>query len=335
MKTIFQLSLPVRTACLLLVATLAADFASCQVNKSNEDGRGGMAIPLTSSTTISEAEKSAALGSVNYTTPPLLFSTYVVKQGDNLWTLCRDDFGLNRGTIYSVNGITKAKMLRVGEVLRIPNQDGLYYTVKQGDTLYSIANNFNTRGGGDVVKEEDIVNANQLFTSAIRPGEQLFIPGATMDDMRQREITGDLFYWPVPSHYITSPYGRRRDPFTNRGWEFHTGIDIRAPMGTPVCAPMAGTVIETGNAAGGSDRDRIFGNYIIIRHNSEYTTLYGHLSQILVRPGQRVTVGTVIGKSGDTGEATGPHLHFTVYKYGSIVNPTFLMAAKSAEQVKY
>jgi LysM repeat protein len=294
------------------------DAANALPDSGNDDSD-----TLSDEKAVAEAERIGLPDDVHYGAPPLSFTSYTVKPGDNIWTLCSHVFGLNRGTIFSVNGIKEAKALQIGEVLHVPNQDGLYYTVKKGDTLDGIVKRFS--GDGDDVSIKDISNANELFASVIIPGQRLFIPGATMDDLMERGITGDIFYWPVPSHHITSPYGRRRNPFTRTGYEFHAGIDIRAPMGTPVRAPMAGRVVETGSAIGHSYRSRIYGNYVVIRHNSEYTTLYGHLSRILVRVGQHVNVGTLIGKSGMTGRANGPHLHFTVYKNGRTVNPVYLM----------
>jgi murein DD-endopeptidase MepM/ murein hydrolase activator NlpD len=93
---------------------------------------------------------------------------------------------------------------------------------------------------------------------------------------------------------------------------------MAAPTGTSIYAAMVGVVITAGwNAT--------YGNYVIISHHSGYRTLYGHMNSIAVSVGRSVSTTTKIGTVGNTGLSTGPHLHFTVYKNGSTVNPIRLM----------
>lgn len=106
-------------------------------------------------------------------------------------------------------------------------------------------------------------------------------------------------------YWITSMFGFRRDPFTGET-SYHDGVDLAAPTGTPVFAPLDGTVVYAKNMRG-------FGKTIMIEHGG-YITLYGHLSMIQVKQGERVTKGDLIGNVGSTGRSTGPHLHWSVYK---------------------
>jgi murein DD-endopeptidase MepM/ murein hydrolase activator NlpD len=101
---------------------------------------------------------------------------------------------------------------------------------------------------------------------------------------------------------ITSRFGWRTHPLTGTR-RFHSGLDIGAPSGTPVVATASGTVISAGWNGG-------YGKAIIIQHNDVQQTLYGHLSEISVQPGQQIAQGVVIGLVGSTGNSTGPHLHF-------------------------
>ncbi len=101
---------------------------------------------------------------------------------------------------------------------------------------------------------------------------------------------------------VTSPFGWRIHPISGAS-SFHAGTDLGAPMGAPVLAAASGQVISA-NWMGG------YGNAIVIQHNQTQETLYGHLSEINVQPGQRVEPGMVIGRVGSTGYSTGPHLHF-------------------------
>ena len=120
--------------------------------------------------------------------------------------------------------------------------------------------------------------------------------------------------------YVTQGYGRT--PYSARyPQNWHNGIDIGAPIGTPVLAAEAGTVVATGNQDAYC-RKGAYGKFIIIKHENNLVTLYGHLSRQIVQKGDIVSRGQLIGYSGRTGYATGPHLHFTVY-----AGPTFYMGA--------
>lgn len=113
--------------------------------------------------------------------------------------------------------------------------------------------------------------------------------------------------WPVTGR-ITSEFGEKRSTGT------HTGIDIAAPTGTPILAPADGTIERTFS-------NSIGGNQIIIEHAAGLKTGYAHLSTTDVKPGQRVRRGQQIGRVGNTGRSTGPHLHFSVTLLGIRQNP--------------
>ena len=93
---------------------------------------------------------------------------------------------------------------------------------------------------------------------------------------------------------------------------------MACPTGTPIYASMSGTVQVAG-------WHNSYGNYVIIKHKDGYQTLYGHMSKILTTKGEKVTQGQKIGLVGSTGYSTGPHLHFTVYKNGTLVDPLTLL----------
>lgn len=114
--------------------------------------------------------------------------------------------------------------------------------------------------------------------------------------------------------YITSEFGPRIDPLTGKR-HFHTGIDIASEPGTPVKATGGGEVTKVGFEARG------MGIYVIIKHNSEMETLYGHLSRAVVKKGQKIKRGDIIGFVGNTGRSTGYHLHYEVKVNGLPVNP--------------
>ena len=130
---------------------------------------------------------------------------------------------------------------------------------------------------------------------------------------RVREAVAPLpSTWPVRAA-INSHFGRRRSPWTDEP-EFHKGVDIAAPKGTEVVAPAPGSVVFTG--VNGS-----YGLTVKVQHAAGVETLYGHLSKVSVRAGDRVARGQEIGRAGNTGRSTGAHLHYEVLVAGRAVNP--------------
>ena len=137
------------------------------------------------------------------------------------------------------------------------------------------------------------------------------------DEDAGRDIPSVIFTcaasFPLESTTVTSDFGDRTNPISNKE-EIHTGIDIAAGYGTPVTAAWPGNVYETGE-------DEIYGKYILIRHANNFFTKYCHLSEISVDENDFVLAGEEIGKTGDSGWATGSHLHFEVIVEGHYIDP--------------
>jgi hypothetical protein len=124
------------------------------------------------------------------------------------------------------------------------------------------------------------------------------------------------FTWPLPGHtQITDPFGMRTNPVTGQSNDFHTGIDIAAPLGTPILAAKDGVVTSV------TTNDPIYGTCITIDHGNGETTFYGHMSQSYVTDGEHVTAGQPIAPVGSEGRSTGPHLHFEIRINGIPTNP--------------
>ena len=121
--------------------------------------------------------------------------------------------------------------------------------------------------------------------------------------------------YPLKSIKVTCPYGYRRDPFTGK-LSWHNGLDLRA-KNEPAYAMMDGFVEKVGY-------DNRSGNYVTLRHGN-YHVSYCHLSSIIVRKGERVFPGIIVGVTGNTGRSTGSHLHLTCKKDGESFNPTILL----------
>ena len=240
-------------------------------------------------------------------TQPVSYQTYKVRSGDTISGIAKK-FGLtNISTLISVNDIGNVRQLAAGQKLKIPSIDGIIYTVKKGDSLSSITEKYK-------ISLEQLLDVNELNSETLTAGQQLFLPGAAMDASSLRNAMGELFRMPISAKFRwSSPYGYRIDPIAGVK-SFHTGTDMACPTGTPILAAMSGRVTTTGI-------NRVYGNYVIIDHGNGYQTLYAHMSKIIASKGQWVSQGTRIGLVGSTGYSTGPHLHFTVYKNGKLVDP--------------
>ncbi len=248
-------------------------------------------------------------GSLELTLEPppdqgLFYTVYRVVKGDTISEIAAS-YGVTTDSIVTFNGITNARTLSIGKYLKVPSLNGILYSAKEGDTAASLAEAYGI--SADRIKE-----LNNLDDEPVSKGHKLFLPDARLSSWVLREISGDLFSWPVRG-WVTSWYGWRNDPFSGSR-SFHTGIDIGASRGTSVRAAMEGVVTATGYSA-------TSGNYVVLRHHAGYTSMYGHLDKILVSAGKSVTQSTVIGLVGNTGYSTGTHLHFTVSKNGRTMNP--------------
>jgi len=161
-------------------------------------------------------------------------------------------------------------------------------------------------------------------TSCILPPAQ---KDTVLDAYRQHTApTDSLFIRPVEGRR-TSAFGWREHPI-DHDEQWHNGIDIAAPVGTPVRAAAAGQVLFSGTQSG-------YGNVVIIQHAEGYTTLYAHNAANLVSVGTAVQQGQPIATVGSTGRTTGPHLHFEVRKDGQRLDPAPFLEAGSARALKF
>lgn len=196
---------------------------------------------------------------------------------------------------------------------------GVVHTVGRGETLWRISNTYG-------VDAEEVADLNNISDPAeIRAGQKLFIPGvrkprrvvpnvelASVKRDREEKIVVEKgrFIWPLRGT-VSSGFGLR-------GGERHDGVDIRAPRGTEIKASDDGVVVV-------NDFFRAYGNIIILEHRNGYYTVYAHNKKNLVAKGDRVSRGQTIASVGDSGNATGYHLHFEVRKGKKTLNPLFYL----------
>ncbi len=170
---------------------------------------------------------------------------------------------------------------------------------------------------GEFARYGRVLYANLILRGDQRPLYRYRTTKGTDDyfDEKGRSARKALMRTPINGARLSSGYGRRRHPILGYT-KMHRGADFAAPRGTPIYAGGSGTVVYRARKGG-------YGNYIRIRHNSEYSTAYAHMKSFArkVRRGSRVRQGQVIGYVGSTGRSTGPHLHYEILRRGRQVNP--------------
>jgi len=238
------------------------------------------------------------------------WTTHVVAAGETISGIALRH-SISQESIIALNDIRESWNLQVGRALRIPNMNGIPYTVRENDTLNTIARNM-------AIPLNVLLDANDIYNDNIVPGQVLFIPGGRMDATELRRAI-----WRSPDRpmirpvggRITSDFGWREDPFSpgSGRMQLHRAVDLAGRIGDPVRAAMRGTVLHRG-------ANPTYGNFIVLQHG-EYQTLYAHLSAFSVAVGETVRQGQEIGRVGNTGRTTGPHLHFAVFYRGEPVNP--------------
>lgn len=230
---------------------------------------------------------------------------YEVVSGDNLSSIAQK-FNITVDTILWANDLNSKSSIKVGQKLVILPVSGLSYKVKSGDTVSGLASRFN-------VPERDIVDFNKTDNNKLIVGESIIIPGGKIStkvavitntkNPTKSTVAGVIN---TTSGSMAKPIGA--GSIKTQGIHGHNGVDFGAPIGTQVYASMDGvvTLTRSGGWNGG------YGNYVVIKHNNGVQTLYAHLDSVSVNKGENVSKGQSIGRSGNTGQSTGPHLHFEV-----------------------
>jgi murein DD-endopeptidase MepM/ murein hydrolase activator NlpD len=197
---------------------------------------------------------------------------------------------------------------------------GVYHVVERHQTFYRICKTY----GVDI---KEVASLNGIVDpSKIQAGQRIFIPGAKKV-LKVEIIIEDVvaepgerakiaykkldFTWPVE--------GKISDVFEGAESKRHQGIDISSSLGTPIKASNSGMVIYSNNTIKG------YGNLIIIRHSEEFVTVYAHNQVNLIEEGMWVEKGQIIGKVGQTGRASGPHLHFEIRRNNKALDPLLFL----------
>lgn len=225
-------------------------------------------------------------------------TVHKVESGETLWDIAHKH-DLNIDSLIGANNISNMNSIKPGQEFKILPVKGIIYRVSPGESVASIADKFG-------IKAKTIMEDNNIDSpSSLKIDQKLLLRGATPEFSYQDRLD-QKFMYPINTR-ITSYYGPR--------WgRMHEGIDFAAPMGSPIRAVSSGRVVYSGWASG-------YGKVVIIQHQRGLKTLYAHNSKLLVRNRESVGKGEVISRSGNTGNSTGPHLHFEVQVNGRPENP--------------
>ena len=224
-------------------------------------------------------------------------SIYTVRADDTLSEVAKM-FNVSVNTIVWANNLTRTSALKEGQTLVILPITGIRYTAKKGDSIKKIVTKYKAN-------LDDVLMYNDLsLNSVISEGDTIIIPDAE---------PSAVIKTPAPAPIKSAPLGYYMRPISgghkSQGIHGHNGVDLAAPVGTPIYASASGVVIASIVNDGWNGG---YGNYVVISHANGTQTLYAHNLTNFVSVGQSVRKGDVIAKIGMTGKTTGPHVHFEI-----------------------
>ena len=222
-------------------------------------------------------------------------SNYDVQPGDTLQSIANAN-NISANTLLWANGLTNSSTIKVGQSLTILPVDGVLHVVKSGDTLSAIATKYKA-DSQDIISFNSLANQDDIYI-----GDILVVPGGVMPKKAAQIINDQI---PLANDFFIFP----TEGIITQGLHYYNAIDVANKCGTPIHAAASGVVER---AVFNNAWNLGMGNYVTILHSNGTVTYYGHFENVFVKPGQTVTVGDRIGLMGETGNATGCHVHFEV-----------------------
>jgi murein DD-endopeptidase MepM/ murein hydrolase activator NlpD len=239
----------------------------------------------------------------------LTIYSYAPREGEDLFAIAAR-CNIPYGTLASLNRFSHVDDLTNGRSLLLPSVPGIFIPETPVTDIERLLFASRAEDG----------ETQWLFLSIPREGktERLrFIPGADFSPTERVFFLNRGFRFPLQNFQVSSFYGPRINPVTGRH-SIHQGLDLAAPEGAEVYAVRSGIVVDLGE-------DPVLGKYVIISHDNNWLSLYGHLSAINTVLRTELQSGTLIGKVGSTGQSTGPHLHFELRQNGQARDPARLL----------
>jgi len=239
---------------------------------------------------------------------------YTVQDGDSPGKIAAD-FDISLNTVFWANNLNSSSVIQPGQELIILPVSGTIHKIKEGESLSAVASKYKA-------SIDEIVAFNNLKDeSSVRANQEIIIPGGVLSSASSSEsskknnsvtssglkpMTEDTSFWPKYPEFFAYP--------TSGGWNkgvlhYYNAVDIINSCGSSIYASADGIVVE---AKGFGAYNLGYGNLVKIQHYNGTTTVYAHLSEVLVEEGNKVYQGDLIGRMGDTGNSNGCHLHFEV-----------------------
>jgi murein DD-endopeptidase MepM/ murein hydrolase activator NlpD len=289
------------------VLVLSLPFAATAASRASSTVGTPMVATAVTAADASRAQP-AARGSIAASRNPVTVAAadahpiqeVTIHEGDTLATMA-NFYDVSIESIAFANGMTDAHSIQLGQTLKIPPAEGALYTVKDGDTVESVAARFK-------VDPSVIMSYNRVYFEPehFAPGQLIFVRGAELPSLQPQRVTSAVLRGPS---FAGAPArtGRLAWPvagvITQYFWAGHTGTDIAAPYGTGLGADDDGVVTSTGWVAVG-------GLHVCIQHAGGLESCYYHTSYVYVGVGDKVARGQIVATIGLTGVTTGPHVHW-------------------------
>ncbi len=255
--------------------------------------------PILASENVLVAEIGPAGTASDMDTTNTAISLYVIREGDTLSEIA-DMFDVTVNTILWANDLDRNPILKPGQTLVILPITGIQHVVKKGDTIKTIVSRYKAN-------LEEVLRYNDIsLNSSLRVGSTVIIPDAEPTTTTKSSPDKTTSSKKVLSGYYLRPLSIGKK---SQGIHGHNGVDLAAPVGTPIVSAAAGTVVVSrmdGGWHGG------YGNYVVVSHPNGTQTLYAHTLLNTVSVGDTVNKGQMIAKIGMSGRTTGPHVHFEV-----------------------
>lgn len=259
---------------------------------------------------------------INYLKQNVEFETvklnYItITSGNNFWKIARE-YRVDINTLIGINIFWEDLKARTSQVVIVPSEAGTIEFINDKADISELAALHGVPVSDiEVQKLPLLYSLYSGFLKERKPVAVFIKDARPRTDNMTANLAGkfkvrQMFRSPLGGR-LSSFFGNRKHPIY-RKTKFHNGLDIAAPYGTYIGAAREGVVESTGWNGG-------YGKAVVIRHDNGYRTMYGHMSSIFARPGEKVKAGKILGRVGSTGLSTGPHLHFTLWHNGRLLNP--------------
>ena len=243
--------------------------------------------------------------------PQLSIYQYTIKDGDTLFSLAAR-LNLPQSSIATINRLNSPKLPSAGTTIFIPNIPGMFIPEEPASDFEQLLSQRVLSDEGTELSEKFIIPTSDTAW--------YFIVADDFTGIERRAFLDILFQDPLPGAYISSAYGLRKSPITGE-YQFHYGLDLAAPGGTPVRSIAEGVVTVIGS-------DPVFGQYIRIQHSGGYESLYAHLYKIHADLNEEVQAGEHVAEVGSSGMSTGTHLHLEIFYLGRNRDPQIYIRKK-------